>query len=239
MATKVEPRICWKSPGQQPNGLQATPEGLWVIDQIDPNDIYLLRYEDGEALRKIPTRAVHSSGITIDPDGHIWIASTFTYEVICFDRDSGRELKAFPTPPYDRTGGPHGMEWRADRLWFNVPIARQVFAMDPANGKILHSIPLSGDRSHGIAWDPSDGSLWSVDSNRRVIYKLHPETGQILDAVGCSGPEPHGMTIWQGEFWLCDADTRDVYTVPVPHATAAGLSMGTPMAEPYSVHEPS
>ena len=77
MASKVDPRVLWKTPGKQPNGLQATREGLWVIDQIDPNDIYLLSYE-GKELKKIPTRAKHSSGIAIDPKGNIWVGSTFT-----------------------------------------------------------------------------------------------------------------------------------------------------------------
>lgn len=218
MASKVDPNIRWRSPGQQPNGLQASPDGLWVIDQIDPNDIYLLAYQDGRAIRKIPTRALHSSGITIDPEGNIWIASTFTYEVICFERATGRELVAYPTPPYDKSGGAHGTEWHDGRLWFNVPKANAIFAMDPANGQIVHSIPFRGDRAHGIAWDPDDGSLWSVDTNRRVIYKLDPDTGLIRDAIGCSGPEPHGMTIWEGQFWLCDAESRDIFTVPLPAA---------------------
>jgi streptogramin lyase len=216
MPTQVEPNIRWASPGDMPNGLQATVDGLWVIDQIDPNDIYLLGYEDGRVLRKIPTRAIHSSGITIDPTGNIWVASTFTYELICVDSTTGKELVAHPTPPYDRSGGAHGTEWRDGKLWFNVPRTGRIFAMDPSNGQIVHSIPCHGDRAHGIAWDPRDASLWSVDTNRRVIYKLNPLTGQILEAVGVTGPEPHGMTIWQGEFWMCDAESRAVFSFSLP-----------------------
>jgi streptogramin lyase len=219
MPTQVEPNIRWTSPGDMPNGLQATADGLWVIDQIDPNDIYLLAYEDGSVLRKIPTRAIHSSGITIDPTGNIWVASTFTYELICFDPNTGSELLAHPTPPYDRSGGAHGTEWRDGKLWFNVPKTGRIFAMDPTNGQIVHSIPCHGDRAHGIAWDPRDASLWSVDTNRRVIYKLNPLTGQILEAVGVAGPEPHGMTIWQGEFWMCDAESRAMFSFPLPPAS--------------------
>ena len=115
----------------------------------------------------------------------MWVASTFTYELICFERASGKELVAYPTPPYDRSGGAHGTEWRDGKLWFNVPKTGRIFVMDPANGQIVHSIPCHGDRAHGIAWDPRDASLWSVDTNRRVIYKLNPYTGQILEAVGC------------------------------------------------------
>ena len=216
MATRVEPCFKWNTPGRQPNGLQATADGLWVIDQIDPNEIYLLSFDDGRELRRIPTRALHSSGITVDPGGNIWIASTFTYELICFERESGKELVAYPTPPYDRSGGAHGTEWRDGKLWFSVPITGRIFTMDPSSGQILHSIPCHGDRAHGVAWDPHDAALWSVDTNRRVIYKLNPFTGEILGAVGCSGPEPHGMTIWQGDFWVCDAESRAVSTFPVP-----------------------
>jgi streptogramin lyase len=216
MASKVDPKVLWKTPGKQPNGLQATPDGLWVIDQVDPNDIYLLSYE-GKVLKHLPdTRARHASGITIDPNGNIWVGSTFTYEQICFDRETGKELAAFPTPPYDKSGGPHGTEWRDGKLWFNVPKTGRIWAMDPTNGKIVHSIPCYGDRAHGIAWDPYDASLWCVDTNKRVIFKLNPYSGAILDAVGCAGPEPHGMTIWEGNFWICDAGTQEVLTFPVP-----------------------
>lgn len=215
MASKVDPTVLWKTPGAQPNGLQATPEGLWVIDQVDPNHIYLLSYE-GALLRDLgESRARHASGITLDPNGNIWIASTFTYEMILFDRETGKEISAFPTPPYDRGGGAHGTEWRFNQLWFNVPKAGRIFVADPRTGAIVRDIPSYGDRSHGMAWD-DDGSLWSVDTNKRVIFKLDPATGAILDAVGVTGPEPHGMTIWQGKFWLCDAATREIFTVAVP-----------------------
>src|SRR5207253_10906351 len=79
MTTRVDPCFKWNTPGRQPNGLQATADGLWVIDQIDPNEIYLLSFDDCRELRRIPTRALHSSGITIDPGGNTSIASTFTY----------------------------------------------------------------------------------------------------------------------------------------------------------------
>jgi len=218
MGTNVEPKVVWRTPGRQPNGLQATSDGLWVIDQVDPNRIYLLAYEDGRVLRDLgETRARHSSGITVDSSRRLWVASTFTYELIRFDPETGRELHAFPTPPYDGRGGPHGTEWRDGHLWFNVPRTGRIYVADPSNGAILRSIPCHGDRAHGLAWD-EDGSLWCVDTNKRVIFKLDPATGAIRDAVGVAGPEPHGMTIWQGQFWLCDAETRAVFTIDVPRA---------------------
>jgi sugar lactone lactonase YvrE len=217
MTTKVEPQLRWQTAGKHPNGLQATADGLWIIDQEDPNHIYRYSY-DGALLRDLgESRARHSSGITVEPSGNIWVASTFTYELILFDRETGREIRSFPTPPYDRSGGAHGTEWRWGQLWFNVPVARRIFVADPETGRVLRDLPAHGDRSHGMAWDP-DGSLWVADTNKRVLYKQDPFTGAIRDAVGVAGPEPHGLTIWQGQFWLCDAESRWVFTIPLPQA---------------------
>ena len=203
-------RVLWQTPAPQPNGLQATPEGLLVMDQVD-NQIYLLDYGDGRVLQAWPTRANHSSGITVDDQGGIWVASTFTYEIIRYDRETGKETAAFPTPPYDRSGGPHGMEFRDGALWYNVPVTGKIFRVDPSNGEVTHAIPGHGNRLHGMAWEGD--ALWCVDTNKRVVFKLQPETGEILDAIGVSQPEPHGMTRWQDQFWFCDATTREVFVL--------------------------
>ena len=75
---KVE--TVFKSPGPKPNGLQATPEGLWIIDQGD-NRAYLVSYNDGKVLRRLDTEADKASGITFNGDA-IWIASTYSREIV-------------------------------------------------------------------------------------------------------------------------------------------------------------
>ena len=55
--------------------------------------------------------------------------------------------------------------------------------------------------------------LWCVDTNRRAVFRLDPETGGILDAFGVAGPEAHGMTIHDGTFWMCDAETGEVFVL--------------------------
>jgi hypothetical protein len=61
---KVE--IAFKSPGPQPNGLQATRDGLWIIDQSAGSKVYLVDYADGRVLRSFETDTVRPSGITFD-----------------------------------------------------------------------------------------------------------------------------------------------------------------------------
>jgi len=157
-------RPLWKTPGEQPNGLQAASEGLWVLDQIDPNEVYLLRYDDGQILRHFTTRGHHGSGITVDPAGRLWIASTFTFEIICYDPHSGQEISTIPAPGLgSEPGSPHALEWHGDHLWCNVPKAGQIFELDPKSGEVLHHISAHGDRCHGMGWE-SDG-MWCLGVN--------------------------------------------------------------------------
>jgi streptogramin lyase len=203
-------REMWITPGPQPNGLQAAPDGLWVMDQED-NRVYQLAYKDGSVLQASPpTPARHSSGIVIDPAGGVWVASTFTYEVIKIDMSTGDALARWVTPGGPK-GGAHGLEWRDDELWLNVPVTREIYRMDPKDGRILGAIPAPGVRPHGMAWE--DGKLWCVDTTDKAIYKLDPTSGKILDKIDCREPEPHGMTIHSGQMWLCDAKTRQVFVL--------------------------
>ena len=68
---KVE--TVFKSPGPKPNGLQATQDGLWIIDQGN-NRAYLVSYQDGKVLREFETEADRASGITFDGES-LWIGS--------------------------------------------------------------------------------------------------------------------------------------------------------------------
>src|SRR5713226_5378076 len=157
-------RALWKTPGKQPNGLQATAQGLWVLDQVDPNEVYLLRYDDGAVLRQFSTRGHHGSGITVDPNGRVWVASTFGFEIICYEPETGKQVSAIPAPGLGPgPGSPHALEWRDGHLWCNVPKAGQIFELDPHTGKVLHQISAHGDRAHGMAWE-TDG-MWCLGLN--------------------------------------------------------------------------
>ena len=89
--------IAFKSPGPQPNGLQATKEGLWIIDQSAGSRAYLVDYADGRVLRSFETDTVRPSGITHDGEA-LWIGSTFSYENVRCDARTGATIERRPTP---------------------------------------------------------------------------------------------------------------------------------------------
>ena len=64
----------WTTPGPRPNGLQASEDGLWVID-AENSHLYKLDYATGDVMVDVPTETYKSSGLTLG-DGEVWVAST-------------------------------------------------------------------------------------------------------------------------------------------------------------------
>ncbi len=227
------PIRAFPTPGPQPNGLQATPEGLWVLDQ-KTNRVALINYRDGKAIREFATESDRGSGITFGGSA-LWIASTYNRLILKVDPQTGKTLKAFPSPgsgvvkwgprsdPAMPTGA-HGLEYAEDELWAAVPPSATIYAISPQNGKVLRSFPAPGVRPHGIGWDP-DGSLWCTESNYRSFFKMSRQNGKILKQVllPATQPErdgivlvPHGMTIWDNQIWFCVAETGEIYNLAIP-----------------------
>jgi streptogramin lyase len=160
-------------------------------------------------LRTLETASDRGSGVT-DDGRALWIASTYSREILRVDRATGATLAAYDTPGAAKTGA-HGLEWRGGRLWMAVPPSASIYEIDVAGGfAVVHTLPAPGNRPHGIAWEGDD--LWCVETSHRVIYRLHPRTGAVLQKIEVPAPypEPHGMTLWDGAFWYCDAQTRAV-----------------------------
>jgi sugar lactone lactonase YvrE len=220
----VRARPLWKTPGPQPNGLQAATDGLWVIDQADDR-VYKLDYEDGSVMLSFETRANHSSGITEEPGGRtVWVASTFTLEYLRYDAETGELLAAIPVPGKPKSGS-HGLEWREGTLWSAVPPLGAIVQLDPEDGSVLHSIPVPqcvqdepgpgsamGSRPHGLAWG-SDEMLWCQETNHQTVYKLNPRDGQVMDRIEVPNLELHGMANRDGVLWGCDATNRQVFVL--------------------------
>ena len=217
VATHV--KRAFRTPGPTPNGLQATPDGLWILDQTT-NRAALVRYEDGGVIRQFQTETDRGSGITFDGEA-LWIASTYNRLLVRLDARNGHTLKKFPSPgsglvkwgprgEHPQPTGAHGLEWRRGELWVAVPPAVRIYVLNPEVGSPLRSFAAPGVRPHGIGWDP-DGSLWCAESIYRSFFKMDPTTGRILRQHMLPPTEPqvegvvvvpHGMTIRNREFWV-------------------------------------
>ena len=205
---------------RQPNDLQFVPDGLWVLDQVDPNKAFKVRPKDGSIVQELQTDSIHGSGITYG-SGALWITSTKMKNpdepprTLKVDPKSGKTLKSWVTPgsgkygritPTSTVSGGHGVKWVDGKYWMAVPASGKLFLMEPESGEIARSIPAPGVRTHGLAWD--NGFLWCVESDGRVIYKLDPKDGAPVAKIQLTreDPEPHGLDInSDGVLWYCDA----------------------------------
>jgi streptogramin lyase len=199
---KVE--IAFKSPGPQPNGLQATKDGLWIIDQSAGSRAYLVDYSDGRVLRSFETDTVRPSGITFDGEA-LWIGSTFSYENVRCDATTGAVLERRPTPgsimytmagdpPQRRSplaGGPMAQRRPAVPNAGELPLTR--LTQQPSNR-------LQG--AHGQEW--RDGKLWTTSTSARSIYEIEPKTWVVQKIFRTPGNRPHGLAfegryLWHGD----------------------------------------
>src|SRR5512146_1342835 len=96
--TQIAVRVerAFRTPGATPNGLQATKEGLWVVDQ-GTNRVTLVHYEDGHVIRQFDTETDRGSGITFDGTS-LWIASTYDSRLVKIDPQTGKTLRQFRCP---------------------------------------------------------------------------------------------------------------------------------------------
>jgi hypothetical protein len=209
----------YKSPGKEPNDLQFVSDGLWILDQVDPNKAHKVRIEDGKVLHEIQTESIHGSGITLG-NGYLWIGSTKTADgtppkTLKVDPQTGKTLKSWITPgsgiwtkgPNATPSGAHGMKWVDGKYWMAVPYSWKIFLMEPETNEIVRSIPAPGQRTHGLAWD--NGYLWCIESNDRAVYKMDPKDGALVAKIQLTreDPTPHGLDIHNGVLWYCDAGT--------------------------------
>lgn len=189
-SAKVE--TVFDSPGPKPNGLQATSEGLWILDQSE-NRAYLVRFEDGKVLRALETEADRGSGITFDGEA-IWIASTYDCTIVRADAKTGKTLAKYFTPGA-------GVIYRMPS---DPPSRRSPLAPPPAAPQQPqerpNSEPRSGTGAHGLEWKES--KLWAAVPPARTIYRIDPKTWMVEHKFPTAGNRPHGIG-WEGEWLWC------------------------------------
>lgn len=215
----------FRAPYALPNGLQRTPEGLWVVDQISdrvalvemaaPND-----YGVTKLLREIPTESSNTSGLTFG-GGALWLAANgpgaiwraprptdaASGEILKVDPVTGRTVQRWTLPG---GGGTHGLEYdpfEPDTLWLTTLKQQTLTKVRIADWSVQTVLPLPYGRAHGVV-RVADG-VWVVHTSERVIVKLDTASGAELDriTVPMDAPEPHCLSADGDALLYCDATT--------------------------------
>lgn len=204
----------FKSPDGHPNALEATPEGLWVGEQVTDN-AYLLDWRTGHVLKKVTTESSNTSGIAYG-GGYLWMGANggplmrdprpdeLKYgRIVKVDVETGRTVGLYRMPD---EGGVHGVLYADDSLWVTCFKWNCIARLDPETFKVQAKIPLHLTRPHGLAWAPP--GIWVGYSNDYLFLKQDIQDGRVLDIVSLEkgkDPDPHGMDVYQGQMYFCDA----------------------------------
>ena len=204
----------YRSPDGHPNGLEATPEGLWVGEQVTDR-AYLVDWETGKVKHRAETESSNTSGIAFG-GGFLWMAANGKAigraprptdaargEIVKADPQTGRTVARYPVPD---GGGIHGLLYREGTLWVTCFRWKALAQVDAKNFRVLRRIPVHLERAHGLAWDPP--GIWVVHSTDYAIQKLDAGDGRVLDEIRLvkgEDPDPHGMDMHMGRMYYCDA----------------------------------
>ncbi len=205
--------IAFKSPTPRPNGLQATADGLWIIDQGPGCRATLVHYDDGAVIRQFETDTVLPSGITFDGEA-LWIGSTFSYENVRVDAKTGAVLDRKPTPgctTYTMAGDPSP---RRSPLAPPVappapPAADAPAPAPPQPARLTQGRNIRFQGAHGQEW--RNGRLWTTATCARSIYEIDPATWTVHRVLPTPGPRPHGLAFDGQSLWHNDGDLHALF----------------------------
>jgi len=203
----------FRAPGKMPNALQFVEDGLWILDEENPNKVFKVRREDGSVLVQLQTESITGSGLTFG-DGFLWINSSGALKTLKVDPATGKTLWSWVTPGAgplkwapQRVSGGAGMKWVKDKYWMVSMPSMKIYLIEPKTCTVVRSIPAPGQRPHDLALD--NGKLWCSETDDRAIYQLDPKDGRLLAKIQLTkdDPAPHGLEIFNGVLWYSDASS--------------------------------
>lgn len=205
----------FRSPEGHPNALEATPEGLWIGEQVS-DTAYLVDWKTGEPIKKVKTESSNTSGMAFG-GGYLWMGANggplgrFARpdelrhgRIVKVDPVEQRTVGVYRLPD---EGGVHGVLYADGSLWLTCFKWNCIARVDPATFQVMHKIPLHLSRPHGLGWDPP--GIWVGYSNDYLFLKQDIRDGRVLDIIslerGPGRPDPHAMDFYQGKLYLSDA----------------------------------
>ncbi len=203
---KAKVETVFKSPGPKPNGLQATKEGLWIMDQGDGGRISLVSYQDGKVIREFNTEADRASGITFDGEA-LWVGSTYNRLILRIDAMTGKTIKEHFTPGagviYQMVGDPPARSSPLAAAPANPPQKKQ-----GQNGTQRWPARSPGTGAHGQEW--RDGKLWMAVPPARTIFRMNPETWVVEQKFATAANRPHGIG-WEDKWLWCTDSNMNAF----------------------------
>jgi sugar lactone lactonase YvrE len=205
--------IAYKSPHAKPNALDIQPDGLWVLDQGAENWMSLVNPADGKLIREFRADANAASGLTIDADNVMWIASTHNSLILACDPKNGKTIAKYWTPGAGRI-----FQMKGDAPGRRSSL-KPAYPSPPSQGGGGGSSPLSygqlpletqegsgGTGAHGIV--AKGDLLYVANPPARHLLVINRKTWEVQDWWPVPGNRTHGLTWDENRETLWSADSN-------------------------------
>jgi DNA-binding beta-propeller fold protein YncE len=222
-APKIE--VLYKTTHGQPNGLALTknPNELWVLDQGRGGWMTLTDVKDGSVIREFQTDVVGPSGLVIDEDNVMWIASTHNTLIVAVDARTGKTIGKYFCPGSGRVYQKKGDPGRRDsKLPVAYPKPRAVGGAVQGQGFALgyghlamnaEDDPDGRTGAHGLL-NVGGNILMYVSPPSRAIFTIDKRKWEVQSVFPTPGNRPHGIT-WADKqrthFWNADSNLNAFY----------------------------
>jgi sugar lactone lactonase YvrE len=203
--------VVYKAPHAAPNGLQATKDGLWVVDEARGNvhAVSLVNWADGKLIREFEIKGMNGpSGLTIDNTDTMWIDSADNSMIFKVDHHKGEVLAKYWAPGASRT---FRMKGDPPRPASNNPGAAPK-KQDPLGpGQLPMDATTGAGGLGGQGMEFRDGLLYLSTMAPRRVFVLDPKTWEVQAMWDTPGNRSHGCG-WDGDtLWVGDTNLRTFF----------------------------
>jgi len=203
--------VAYKAPHSAPNGLQATREGMWVLDEARGNvhAVSLVNWADGRVIREFQITGMNGpSGLTIDNTDAMWIDSADNSMIFKVDHHKGEVLAKYWAP-----GAGRSFRMKGDPPRPAVTAAAPPKTATPKKeslppGQLPMDATTGAGGLGGQGMEHRDGLLYISTLAARRVFVLDPKTWEVQAMWDTPGNRSHGVG-WEGDtLWVADTNLR-------------------------------
>ena len=136
-------------------------------------------------------------GSIVSGGGAIWVGSTVGATVSRIDPTTESVTQTIALPG----SNPDALAIGGDRLWVADSVARRLFELDLASGRLRRTVSLDL-RPSAVAF--AAGALWVAGYDSATVEKLDPVSGRTVGRVRV-GSGPVAITVGFGSLWVANS----------------------------------
>ena len=181
--------------------------------------------EDGRRVTSVEPRgttriALGGAPSRVTADGDVlWVAlGTGSIARVDTATDMVTRVGELPSIPFD-------VQPAGGLLWVSLPNDNRVVAIDPADGRLVHSVPTTAPGPRGLT--AAGSSIWATAGTR--LLQIDAATGETTRSVALPDAVlPYDVSVTADAAWVTDSRAPVVTRVPLDGGDPSSVDVGGP-----------